>query len=606
MQEDSSRQIAMTKSDINGDMSVLRRMDVSDPNKLSTSVWDSAMDACIDMGGKWNLRGDIVKAKDMMQKLCSAGIADTVTYNTMLKVLVRQGQFDKALEAKDEMRRAGFLPDSSTFFEIIHGLLRSNMSSQAWEVIKEMKAAGLSPNRVLCATLAKSLNRTSSNEEINRVMQLTESMNEPMDEALLACIVEACLRVQKPSMVVNKLALLRGKDPVVISAAHTFGSIIKGYGYVKDMAGVWDCWEDMMAKKVTPSSITIGCMVEAFASNGDVDGAYDLLRSLLSHRETKNKVNSVAYGSVIKGFGRLKKMDKVLAVFEDMKSNGIAPSLMTFNSIIDGCARSGQMDKVHHLILDMKSFGLHPNLITHSTMMKGFCAKGDMGTAFEILEEVRRGPDKPDQVVYNTMMDGCVQANLVEEGEQLVAQMQAEGVAPSNYLLTGLVRLLRQAHRAERALELTQAAATKFRFKLNSHVYNGLLQACLACRAYEQGAQAVARAINDRCPVEGKFCQGIARGLLRGNVVMAVELLRSLLGLTSEGGHHRKQGVHAAALLDDAFLAEVLTALLHRASLENKGAALALLAELKTLKPTLWLEPALLRKLAERAAKSRQ
>merc|ERR1719428_1843861 len=93
-------------------------------------------------------------------------------------------------------------------------------------------------------------------------------MEESMDEVLLSSLVEACMRVGKPDLLSATLQTLRGSSRIAITGSHTFGSLIKAYGFSQDIDGVWQCWKDMRSRHIKPTSITIGCMIEAVVNNG--------------------------------------------------------------------------------------------------------------------------------------------------------------------------------------------------------------------------------------------------------------------------------------------------------------------------------------------------
>ena len=68
----------------------------------------------------------------------------------------------------------------------------------------------------------------------------------------------------------------------------------EAYGFVKDVQGAWGCWREMSTAHLKPTNITLGCMVEAVASNGDVDGAHELVQRLLEEKETKSQARNGA------------------------------------------------------------------------------------------------------------------------------------------------------------------------------------------------------------------------------------------------------------------------------------------------------------------------
>merc|ERR1719386_287860 len=141
-------------------------------------------------------------------------------------------------------------------------------------------------------------------------------MDEPMDEVLLSSMVEACVRIGKLDLLTAKLKALQGNDSISVNGAHTFGSLIKAYGHAKDINGVWRCWKEMRSRHIRPTCITLGCMVEAVVTNGDCEGAYELIHQMQDDEQCREALNSVIYCSVLKGFTREKKMERVWAVYE--------------------------------------------------------------------------------------------------------------------------------------------------------------------------------------------------------------------------------------------------------------------------------------------------
>jgi pentatricopeptide repeat protein len=103
-------------------------------------------------------------------------------------------------------------------------------------------------------------------------------------------------------------------------------------------------------------------MVEAVVSNGDTEGAYELIQSMEQDDSCRHHLNSVVYCSVLKGFAREKRLERVLTVFEDMKSKRVVFSIAAFNATIDACARANRMDKLPWLEQEMKNQGVTQTL----------------------------------------------------------------------------------------------------------------------------------------------------------------------------------------------------------------------------------------------------
>ena len=70
--------------------------------------------------------------------------------------------------------------------------------------------------------------------------------------------------------------------------------------------------------------------------------------------------------------------------------------------------------------------------------------------------------------------------NLFDEGHDLLKEMLKEGVAPSNFTLSIMVKLLNRARKVEQAFSLVKEITEQYKFKANVHVYTNLMQGCNA------------------------------------------------------------------------------------------------------------------------------
>merc|ERR1719195_1575483 len=112
------------------------------------------------------------------------------------------------------------------------------------------------------------------------------------------------------------------------TCSHPFGSLIKAYGHARDIDGVWRCWKEMRSRHIRPTSITLGCMVEAVVTNGDTEGAYELIHQVRDDEQCHTALNAVIFCSVLKGFTREKKLDRAWSVYNEMQNTVIELSIV--------------------------------------------------------------------------------------------------------------------------------------------------------------------------------------------------------------------------------------------------------------------------------------
>merc|ERR1719460_1185848 len=400
----------------------------------------------------------VASAESWMERMTKDGVTDVVSFNILIKANLQNNRFGKARHLMEEMREQGLQPNRVTFNEFINAMVNKGHGGQRkeiWDIVEEMQSADVKPNQVTISILLKGLGYHSGQADIVKTMALIKNMDEPMDEVLLSSVVEACVRIGKPELLESQLKQLQSSTPVAINGSHTYGSLIKAHGHTKDIAGIWRCWKEMRSRHIKPTSITLGCMVEAIVNNGDTEGAFDLIQQMQDDDQCSNAVNSVIYCSLLKGFTREKKIDRVWAVYEEMKDRNIELSTIMYNTLIDACARCGRMDYLPKILESMQANGVKANVITYSTMLKGHCQNGNIQEGFAILEQMKKDANlKPDEIMYNSLLDGCAQIHLADEGLRLLEDMQNEGIPPSNFTLSILVKLMNRARRLDRAFSL--------------------------------------------------------------------------------------------------------------------------------------------------------
>merc|ERR1719238_482030 len=169
---------------------------------------------------------------------------------------------------------------------------------------------------------------------------------------------------------------------------------------------------------------------------------------MMSSAETPSTRSSIAQFS--RASHVRKKLERVWEVYEEMSKRNVEMSLITFNTILDACARTGRMEQLPKVMQDMKRHHVEPNIVTFSTILKGHCQSGDIPHAFSTLRDMKKSTDlKPDEIMYNSLLDGCARNNLYDEAMELFEDMETEGVVPSNFTLSILVKLMSRARRLD-------------------------------------------------------------------------------------------------------------------------------------------------------------
>jgi len=300
---------------------------------------------------------------------------------------------------------------------------------------------------------------------------------------------------------------------------------------------------------VKPTAITLGCMVEALVVNWCTADAWKLVQQMRNDEETRPLVNTVTYSTIIKGFANAKECDKVMSLYEEMKTNDIQPNNITYNTVLNAFAQGGAMQRVPALLQDMKAAvpPAEPDMITYSTIIKGYCNSGSLDRALEILAELKSdGKFTPDEVVYNSLLDGCAKEHRPNDALKLLDEMKATGVAPSNYTLSMLIKLMGRCRKLTQCFSIVEDLSREYGLKLNIQVYTCLIQACFNNRQAAKAVTLHQKMIDEGlCPDEMTY-SALVKGCLQGGLVdKAVELTKYAHGVGAPQGKSSPPGINA-------------------------------------------------------------
>merc|ERR1719424_631587 len=191
------------------------------------------------------------------------------------------------------------------------------------------------------------------------------------------------------------------------------------------------------------------------------------------------------------------------------------------------------MEHAAKILQDMERHNVEPNLISYSTMLKGRCLAGDIELAFATLTKMRKQTSlKPDEILYNSLIDGCAQNSLYTEGMQVFDEMIQDGVRPSNFTLSILVKLMNRTRRVDQAFSIVQEMSEKYGIKPNAYVYTNLIQACVSNRRHERAISVLETMIQERVqPDQRTYGILIRASIFKDQIGQAAALLRTALGL---------------------------------------------------------------------------
>jgi pentatricopeptide repeat protein len=528
-----------------------------------------------------------------------------------LDILLAESSGKEAHDVLETMRTSGMKPSITSFNKCLSSACNAEA---AWRLVDEMHALGVQPDRATCSILLKNRYINSKADSLEKAIAITSSLDGEMDETLLNSVVDACIRVGRGDLMIPFIRKERALRRATVKNPRTYANIIRAYGHVQDVKGVWETWNEMQRQRVAPINITLGVMVEALVSNGDIEGGYELIQSMLHDENTASLVNSVMYGSVVKGFSHTKNFNRMWQVYDEMVQQKLQFSMVTYNTLIDACARSGELSRIPSLLRDIEAQGLKMGLVTYSAIIKGYCCKNMFDDAYELFQDMVNNTDlEPDEIMFNTLLDGCARQAMYDRGMLVFDMMQRSGVRPTNYTLSVLVKLADRGKKLEKAFELCEELTTAYHFRMNVHVYANLIQACIKNGDLPRAMGVLERMLQERVRPDVRSYSLLLRAFVDARQASdAAGLLRAVAGVSGKhpwNGPHPKLAKFATAALKPQaalpgdLISDVLLGIMDICHEERLAASL--FADLGRQLPDLKLDPKLRLRLTARIADAR-
>jgi len=539
--------------------------DLQEQGEVDTVTYNSALDVCVSCG-------DANAAKTILKQMKDSNQVDVASYNIMLKLCLSEGASPKAARSVlEEMHNQGLEPNTATYNSLLSCAMTAGDFGGVWQTIKDLESSGQKADIYTLSILFKGYRREKRSmdvEGIEKALSLIKSHSVKVDESLVTVALEACLVLRDVSCLKKALDTIWGCGFVLPKNAsmHTYGVLIKAYGQTQSISEVWQLWTELTEEKqMEPSEQLYGQMLDVLVGNHSLEDALVLFQEMkAAHKTTLNSQGfSVAYAMIIRGFAQQKDCERALQCYEEMKAHGTKASLVALNTLMDACSRVGDMSSASRIFQDMEESQCEPDLITYSTLIKGHCINFDLEQALYLFGLMQEKGIRPDAIVFNSLLDGCAKKQVPALCEQVIKDMEAAGVVPSNHSASIMIKLYGRCKDLDAAFRVINEMPKKYGFRANAAVFTCLMSACIAGNRLEQAMELRTRMLDEGMYPDERTYSTLLRGALRA---CSVEQCTMLVDAALE-----QKGARPRHLLEDDLLRSVLLLTQRQNAWESHG-----------------------------------
>ncbi|KAL5219725.1 hypothetical protein ABZP36_024438 [Zizania latifolia] len=332
-----------------------------------------------------------------------AGVADVVSWNTVIGGYVKRGEIENAKRVFDEMPER----DGVSWSTMVGGYAGAGELDVAREMFDRMPATGR--NVVTWNSMVTGFAR-------HGLLPLARKM---FDE-----------------MPVRNLV--------------SWNAMIRGYTANGEMDGARELFNVMTEKDV----VSWTCMISGYAQAGRYEETLELFRAMQS--ESNVQPNEVTMVSVLSACAHLTALEegRWVHAFIDKHKMVLNNEYNLGAAVIDMYAKCGRTDvavKIFHS-LDQKNVSAWNALIT------GLAVNGDAQDSIDTFEQMKRSGQKPNAITFVGVLTACAHGGLVDEGRRCFQSMASTcGVQPEVKHYGCMVDMLGRAGLLEEAEELIRS-----------------------------------------------------------------------------------------------------------------------------------------------------
>ncbi|KAJ7568200.1 hypothetical protein O6H91_01G022800 [Diphasiastrum complanatum] len=183
-------------------------------------------------------------------------------------------------------------------------------------------------------------------------------------------------------------------------------------------------------KRGFQSDVIVGStLVDMYSKCGCTEDARELFNNM-SERDV------VSWNAMIAGYAQNGLGKEALAMFEEMKQEGMQPNNVTFVLLLKACASLAALEQGKELHCDIINRGFQSDVIVGNTLVDMYAKCGRTEDARELFNNM----SERNVVSWNAMIAGYAQNGLSKEALALYEQMKQEGMQPNNVTLVLLLK----------------------------------------------------------------------------------------------------------------------------------------------------------------------
>ncbi|KAJ7569148.1 hypothetical protein O6H91_01G063500 [Diphasiastrum complanatum] len=344
---------------------------------------------------------------------------DVVSWNAMIAGYAQNGLGKEALALYEQMKQEGVQPDKITFVVLLKACASLAALEQGKQLHSDIIERGFQSDVIVGNTLVDMYAKCGCTEDAR---ELFNNMSERDVVSWNAMIVGYAQNgLGKEALALYEQMKQEGVQPNKV----TFTCVLSACASLAALAQGKQLHYDIIKRGFQSDVIVSSTLVDMYAKCGCTDDARELFNNM-------SERNVVSWSAMIAGYAQNGLGKEALALYEQMKQEGVQPDIVTFTCVLSACASLAALEQGKQLHSDIIKRGFQSDVIVGSTLIDMYAKCGCIEDARELFNYM----SERNVVSWSAMIAGYAQNGLGKEALALYEQMKQEGVQPDNVTFT--------------------------------------------------------------------------------------------------------------------------------------------------------------------------
>lgn len=169
-------------------------------------------------------------------------------------------------------------------------------------------------------------------------------------------------------------------------------------------------------------------MVKKLGFHGEFEAMEQVLAEMRANID--NCLLEGVYIGAMRHYGRKRKVQEAVDVFERMDFYNCEPSVLSYNAIMNILVENRYFNQAHKVYMRMRDKRIVPDVYTFTIRIKSFCRTSRPHAALRLLKNMPSHGCELNAVAYCTVVGGLYEENLQDEAYELFDEMLRSETCP--------------------------------------------------------------------------------------------------------------------------------------------------------------------------------